>query len=70
MPKSNTWIKQAFQANAVRKGAVIRRSKKSVQKIVNRFDLLQEVKSRGFHLIETGGQYVILCNSGSVTLHA
>ncbi|EAU44039.1 dihydropyrimidine dehydrogenase [Salipiger bermudensis HTCC2601] len=31
--------------------------------------LLAEVKSRGFHLIECGNQYVIICNAGQMRVH-
>lgn len=69
VPEPVEWIKQIFDAQAVEQGKPIRRKRSDVEKYGHFSDLLDEVKRRGFHLIETGDQYVILCNEGSITIH-
>ena len=66
IPKGPAWIKQWFRAKAVSKGGVIRRSVDDVKKFASVKDLLAEVKRRKFHLIRCGGQYIVLCNKGSL----
>lgn len=40
---------------------------------VERFDVLDEIiyraKDEGWHVIETGGQLVVLCHEGSMVIH-
>ena len=62
------WIRDIFRAGAVNKGGIVRRSRKTVRKNGGYKALLREVKRRKFHLIRTGGQYVIVCNKGQVKM--
>jgi hypothetical protein len=32
-------------------------------------ELLDEVRNRRFHLLETGDQYVVICNEGVLKIH-
>jgi len=66
---ANTWIQQIFEAQAADSGNVVRRSVHDVGKFASEHELLAEVKQRGFHLIETGDQYVIICNAGVLKIH-
>lgn len=61
---STQWIKDIFRAGAVNKGGIVRRSKETVERNGGYIALLEEVKRRRFHLIRTGGQYVVICNKG------
>jgi len=61
-----SWIDQIFRAGAVNKGGIVRRSKADVLKNGGYQALLGAVKKRGFHLVRTGGQYVIICNKGQI----
>lgn len=63
-----TWITDIFSAGAVNKGGIVRRSKADVLKNGGYKALRAEVKRRGFHMIRTGGQYVIICNKGDFKL--
>ncbi len=69
LPSSSEWIAQVFNAKAVATGGVVRRSVEDVHTYASYEQLLHEVKTRGFHLVETGGQYVILCNGGDIKVH-
>lgn len=62
------FIERMFAAKAVNKAGVIRRSVKDVDREVGRAYLMAEVTRRGFHLIECGGQYIVLCNSGKLNV--
>ena len=62
------WIHQIFAAKAVARGAVVRRSVALVEREVGRERFIEEVDRRGFHLIECGGQFVVICNSGRIQI--
>lgn len=65
---ASAWLNQVFSAGSVNKGNIVRRQQSSVKKYSSEKDLVAEVKARGFHLIKTGDQYIIICNSGKVEL--
>ncbi|MEM8977915.1 MAG: N-(5'-phosphoribosyl)anthranilate isomerase [Pseudomonadota bacterium] len=58
------WLHQLFSAKAVNKGGVLRRAKHDVARNIGLEQLILEVKRRGFHMIETDAQLIILCNNG------
>ena len=64
----SVWIDQIFEAAAAN-GNVVRRSKADVEKYASFDTLLEEVKTRQYHLIETGDQCVVLCHTGALTIH-
>jgi hypothetical protein len=68
IPTGKAWIGQWFRAKAVTNGGVIRRSVNDVSRFASRSLLLAEVRRRKFHLIVCGGQYVVLCNKGSLKI--
>jgi hypothetical protein len=53
-----------FSARAVAEGGLIRRKVDDVERIVGRKRFLLEVKRRGFHVIENGDQFIVICNQG------
>lgn len=62
------WIAQIFAAKAVSRGGVVRRSVASVEREIGRKRFVEEVARRDFHLIECGGQFVVICNSGRIRI--
>lgn len=64
----DSWIAVIFSAQAVAKGGVVRRSAGWVAREIGRERFELEVRRRGFHLIECGGQFIVLCNDGPVRL--
>ena len=64
----SSWINDIFRAGIVNKRGVVRRQKTDVLKNGGYKALRKEVKRRGFHLIRTGGQYIIICNEGDFKL--
>lgn len=65
----NAWIAQIFESDIANNGGVVRRSVGDVEKYASSEMLITEVRRRGFHAIETGGQFVILCHTGSMSVH-
>ncbi len=62
------WLESIFNARATYCGGVIRRSVRDVERYASRESLIAAVKAKGFHLVETGDQFVIICNDGQITL--
>jgi hypothetical protein len=62
------WIDQMFSAQAARKGGVVRRSQSWVDREVGRERFMHEVRLRGFHLIETADQFVVVCHNGPIRI--
>ena len=62
------WIHDIFLAQAARNGGVVRRKIASVMQYASAQDLEAEVRRRGFHMVVSGDQYVILCNAGQFRL--
>lgn len=58
-----------FSAKAVAQGGVIRRNRNSVAREIGRERIFREVEARGFHLLETGEQLVVVCHTGKAYLH-
>ncbi len=58
------WIDQIFNAEIASREGVVRRKIADVVTYASHDELLAEVRRRNFHLIETGDQYVIICNAG------
>lgn len=60
------WIDALFSARAVEKGGVIRRSTAWVEHEIGRDLFVEQVRSRGFHLLEAGGQFIVICSRGPI----
>jgi hypothetical protein len=65
-PQPVTWLDLVFHAKAVEKGGVVRRSVRDVEREVGRAAFLAEVRRRGFHMVECGGQFIVICNTGQM----
>lgn len=63
---SLVWLEEMFSAKAVSKGGIIRRAVRDVEREIGRAALLADVRRRGFHLIECGGQFIVICNPGQL----
>lgn len=65
-PEPVTWADQVFAAKAVGRGGIVRQSRRDVDREIGREIFVQEVRRRGFHLIECGDQYIVICNTGQM----
>ena len=64
----STWLDQIFQAQSAN-GGVVRRSRADVDALASLPDIVDAAKERGFLVVETGGQIVILCRQGQIIIH-
>lgn len=60
------WIAQIFSAQAARDGGVVRRNVRWVDREIGRARFEQEVRARGFRLIQCGSQFVVICNAAPI----
>ncbi|SIN93704.1 N-(5'-phosphoribosyl)anthranilate isomerase [Vannielia litorea] len=58
---NDQWLNQIFAAKSVQTGGVVRRQVEDVDRKIGRAALELEVRRRGFHLVEAGGQYIVIC---------
>ncbi|QFS83495.1 hypothetical protein FIU97_11700 [Roseivivax sp. THAF40] len=68
LPTREQWLAQLFGAQAVAKGGVVRRATRDVDRMIGRDAFKREVRLRGFHLVECGGQMIVICNAGQLTV--
>jgi hypothetical protein len=59
------WIRQIFSAQAA-KGGVVRRSIAWVDREIGRERFFDEVRRRGFHLLASSNQFIVICNRDPV----
>ena len=59
-----SWVKQIFEADAVRSGGVVHRSRGDVSKYASIQELVAEAKRREYHVVEACGQVVVFCRRG------
>lgn len=62
------WIDQVFKARAVTTGGVLRRSVAWVEHEIGRDRFIGEVRRRGFHMLECGGQFVVVCSDSPIRM--
>ncbi len=67
-PTPNPWIAQLFSSRSARSGAVVRRSVNWVEREVGHLAFQTEVKRRGYHLIRTANQYIVICHNGPIDI--
>lgn len=58
----DAWMLDLFSSQAARKGAVIRRNIRDIERYVGRSEFEKELRRRGYHAVENAGQMVIFCN--------
>jgi hypothetical protein len=61
------WIDQVFSSKAAN-GGVVRRAIGWVANEVGHDRFIEEVRRRGFHLLMTQTQYIVVCNTGPVRM--
>ncbi len=63
MPYSpQQFFAELFGSRAARDGEVIRRKVRDVERFVGRDAFLEEMRRRGYPVVENAGQFVIFCN--------
>ncbi|UVI38608.1 hypothetical protein [Qipengyuania spongiae] len=69
-PSAHFWISQIFSSQAACNGGIVRRKIASVVEYASVALLKAEVIRRGFHMVESGDQFVIFCNPGDIKIVA
>jgi len=67
-PNPDPWIDQLFSSKAARTGGVVRRSMSWVDREVGRERFMDEVRKRGFRLMRTADQFIVICHRGPIEL--
>ncbi|MEN8892289.1 N-(5'-phosphoribosyl)anthranilate isomerase [Planktotalea arctica] len=62
------WLQAVFSAKSARFGGVIRRKTSWVEKEIGRDIFEHEVRRRGFRMLETGNQLIVVCNSDPIKI--
>ena len=66
---SSAWVNQIFSAQQAQSGGVVRRNISDVERYASLDEVVEEAVARGFHVVETGDQLVILCHTGALHIH-
>jgi len=56
------WLRQVFTSGEARRGGVVKRQIRDVERLVGRAAFLRELERRGFQAVENGHHFVIFCN--------
>lgn len=64
------FLSNIFACKAVQQGAVIRRKKQDIERYVGRGPFFDEIRRRGFQVVENADQYVIFCNAEPIRRRA
>ncbi len=56
------FLTELFSSRAAATGAVIRRNARDIDRYYGRAAFLEEMRRRGFSVVENAGQMVIFCN--------
>jgi len=59
----DTWLAQFLDSPEARRGGVVKRQIRDVDRIVGRELFLKEVEHRGFQALRNGRHYVLFCNA-------
>ncbi len=57
------WLHQIFSSGEARKGGVVKRRIRDVERLVGRDAFAREVARRGFQAVENQRHFVIFCNN-------
>ena len=56
------WLAQLFGSQTARKGGVVKRQIRDVERLAGRDAFMAEVNRRGFQAVENGCHFVVFCN--------
>lgn len=56
------WLNQFFTSGAARRGGIVKRKTRDIERLVGRTPFLRAVSARGFRAYENGHHIVVVCN--------
>lgn len=65
-PQGQSWLDQVFSSETARRGGVVRRKVSDVEREVGVAALELEVRRRGYHLLRSGGTFIVICRTDPV----
>ncbi|ROT98599.1 N-(5'-phosphoribosyl)anthranilate isomerase [Histidinibacterium lentulum] len=65
-PIGQSWLDQVFASDTARRGGVVRRKVSDVEREVGVAALELEVRRRGYHLLRSGGTFIVICRQDPV----
>lgn len=65
-PVNLGWQRQIFASKLAQQGGVVRRAKRDVHREIGLDRLKALVRARGYHLLESGDHYIIICHNGEL----
>lgn len=66
----SAFVDQMFKSSQqARSGGVVRRSEHHVSRKGALPEIVRRAREKRFHVIETGGQIVLLCHEGDLIIH-
>lgn len=63
---SEGWMAQLLSSGEARKGGVVKRQIRDVERIVGRAAFAEEIERRGFQALENGRHFVVFCNDALI----
>ena len=64
--EAEAWLAHLFSAEAARRGGVVRRKARDVERIVGWPRFKAELRARGYCAMLNGGQVVVFCNTAPI----
>lgn len=64
----SAWVDQIFDSQIAKRGGVVRRKLKSIDKFASQKEVKDKCKSLGYHIIQHGDQWLIFCDKAMVRL--
>lgn len=60
------WLENVFSAAQVRKGGILKRQVRDVERICGQDLFLSQARERGFQVLRNGRHFIVICNSEPV----
>lgn len=60
---ADVWLAQIFGSAEARRGGIVKRKVRDVERLVGRKRFLEELERRGFQAFENGQHFVVFCNA-------
>lgn len=57
------WLAQIFSSSEARRGGIVKRQIRDVERLIGRDAFVAALQQRGFQAVENGRHFVIFCNS-------
>ena len=63
---SERWLAQFLSSAEARKGGIVKRQIRDVERLVGRAAFIAAVERRGFQAVENGRHFIVFCNNAPI----